>query len=475
MMKFNCLNKSELLYEVAIRGLEPKNTVQGLRDQLKEPVFKQDPLDFPSRFSIEEDLKGCEATLAIANEVLNKLAIQYSDASSGRLSATLTHVDFRLSRIDRDTVGEDVELREWYDHVDAALRKARSQLLVLQSPSLAPPSCQEVTQQPTATPTPVSVTVTCSGTSRLDLRGITYDGKSCVRSFLRKADLLMTSRSITSEQMLRAIPDIFRGEALSVLLAEHFDTWDDLTIHLREVFERPSYDFDLRAEIMARTQGVGETICVFISVMRNYFRLLKTPMSEEDQLEIVSRNLHPSYLPGLGGGPLKNLADLQSRCKEYEGRLWRSKGYVHPPTKPTPMLVPELSYAVLHGSSAASANSSFNNAPPFKNYSDETNTRKGQFSSNPNRHFKHKPLICFGCGKSGFTVNTCTECNDGRSTNIHNNQHTPGTNADSHFASTRVICFKCKSPTHTADKCRTNHDRNNNKGSDNKGANKSKN
>lgn len=453
MLKYNCLNKSELTYELAIRGITPKSTVQGLRSQLGDPAFVSDPIDIPTCFSIEEDLGGCELSLVSVDEGLQRLAKQYSEAFYGRLSALLAHLDHRFARIEISEVKEDSHTQEWYDRVDTSIRKAQSTLLALQSRPPVPSSCQDNTTRDIPNNTPISVNVTCQGTSRLDLRGITFDGRSCVRSFLRKAEMLMASRSITSEQMLRAIPDIFRGEALSVLLAEQFQTWEELTVHLREVFERPDYDFDLRAEIMARTQGIGETISVYISVMRNYFKLLKKPMPEEDQLEIVSRNLHPSYLPGLGGGPVLDLADLQSRCKQYESRLWRSRGYVHPPTKPTPMLVPELSYAVLHGPSAASATSSsyYNNLPPFADPSGEAHTFNGQLPHNPRP--THKPLVCFRCNKPGFTTKNCDSCNV---MDDSHNPHIPDTRNNNNFKSkTSIICFKCKSPTHTANNCRS--------------------
>lgn len=458
MMKFNVLNKNELVYEASIRGLNPAATVHQLRTQLGKVSSESDPVDLPTCLPAADDLEGCDLSLVTVKDGIRQLDSFFSEAVYGRMCAFMIHLDYRFARIERPMDVEESSILIRYDRVAADIREAQTKLKALHLRSMAPVSHQDLPGTSTSAVVP-DINITCMGASKLNLSGIKFDGKSCVRSFLRKAGLLMASRSITPEQMLKAIPDIFCGDALTVVLAEKFSTWEALIQHLRSVYDRPNYDFDLLDEIKARTQGVGETISVYLAIMKTFFNLLEKPLSPGDQLEIVLRNIHPSYIPGLSGGMIADLADLQSRCKLYEGMLTRSEGYKHPPTQQTPVLVPELAYATNHGTASNRfAKGSANPNPHFSRAAAPHNRR--QFPSHP-PHQSHKPVYCYGCNNPGFTLATCPRCN---SMQPNQHRHMPGVNSSNNNSNdnqhhvpqnktTKVWCFRCNEPNHHINNC----------------------
>jgi hypothetical protein len=66
----------------------------------------------------------------------------------------------------------------------------------------------------------------------------------------------------------------------------------------------------LRAEILLRTQGSEEKLLVYFAAMDNLFHRLLTPLSEEEQLSIVKKNVHPYFFDRLTLQVIPDLARL---------------------------------------------------------------------------------------------------------------------------------------------------------------------
>lgn len=435
-IKFLSLQKSELEYEVSIRGSTPGATVQELRKQIAKlgPLFPSEDI-LESFLEPEDDLKGVVETL---NKVKSYLE---SDLDRNTVLRTENYLNHLYHRINRIIVDDDNKKQ-----LDNCISQYRSYSELFKSVQdkgtdlLISPGCTESTS---STP-PMNITVTCDRGSSTDLGRLKYDGKSCVRSFIQRFTEFCDARSISEAKALSFATEVFTGDALHWYrsVKDRISNWSELINLLRQDFDQLDYDYRLLSEIRARTQGESENITIYLSIMSGLFSRLARTLTDDDKLEIILHNIRPCYASTLASAnEIKSLDSLQALCRNYETIQARLANF-HEPSAATPnTLAPEFAY---NGNKSRFGNkiipnkqnlnpnnySKFNN----KNNNNYSNNYTNKTNSNQTHHYVHaveapKARYCPRCRVNTHNFRQCTESKD------------------------IIFCFKCGRPDTKTPQC----------------------
>ncbi|KAI5637291.1 retrotransposon gag protein domain-containing protein [Phthorimaea operculella] len=327
-VKFLSLQKTELEYEVLIRGSEPGSTVIELRKQIVDlgPKFpSEDITDSP--LEIEEDLKGI-------SDVLTKIKLL--------LDAPL----------EKDSL---------FTRYNAAVEAP------VEDKIITPIANINLDQH--SSMRPLNINVSCERAIAGELTKIKFDGKSCVRSFIQRITEFRKARDISSSKLLSYATEIFTGDALHWFRGldgqDDSSDWDALLTRLKKDFDQTDYDYRLLSEIRARTQGENENITIYLSIMSGLFSRLSSELSNEDKLEILLHNIKPCYASTLASATtIPDIDTLRSLCRNYENIHARLANYKEPPRPSSETLAPEYAY---NGHSSNRPHNSNQNYKPSSN------------------------------------------------------------------------------------------------------------
>lgn len=422
-IKFFSLQKSELEYEVSVRGGTPASTVADIRKQITK--LSQ---NYPSEDILCSHLESTE-DLAIVSELLDKVKlIVASDAKDKNILArtenVLHHLYHRLNRIcvDDSNVQKHLECcthyKELYEKFTVLKKMSIDTLATLDSTSDSQPNEK-----------PFNVSVTCDGSSKIssELGKLKFDGKSCVRSFIQRVNEFSEARGISSSKLLSYATEIFVEDALHWFrsVREQVSSWDELEVLLKQDFDKADYDYRLLAEIRSRTQGEAENITIYLSILSGMFSRLSNPLSEVDRLEIILHNIRPCYASILASvTEVKAIEQLRLLCKNFENIQSRVLQFREPPASTSDTLAPEFAYK-----SKALA---YNKQKQFySNYNNKTsNTSKPSADNNNNVNEKYLHAINNNNADNNEKLPYCPRC--------RNNTHSLR-----NCENTEIMCFKC--------------------------------
>ncbi|KAI5636906.1 retrotransposon gag protein domain-containing protein [Phthorimaea operculella] len=395
-VKFLSLQKTELEYEVLIRGSEPGSTVIELRKQIVDlgPKFpSEDITDSP--LEIEEDLKGISDVLTKIKLLLDA---PLEKKTSVRVQNLLHHLYHRFNRLSPD---------------ESTLSAHNACLRSISLCSLDQHSSMR----------PLNINVSCERAIAGELTKIKFDGKSCVRSFIQRITEFRKARDISSSKLLSYATEIFTGDALHWFRGldgqDDSSDWDALLTRLKKDFDQTDYDYRLLSEIRARTQGENENITIYLSIMSGLFSRLSSELSNEDKLEILLHNIKPCYASTLASATtIPDIDTLRSLCRNYENIHARLANYKEPPRPSSETLAPEYAY---NGHSSNRSHNSNQNYKPSSNVGNNydrnrsyPNYRANVNKLNPNNyvHALHtsnaKPKFCPRCRDNTHHLRQCT-------------------------------------------------------------------
>lgn len=239
---------------------------------------------------------------------------------------------------------------------------------------------------------------------------ISYDGRGCVFEFLERVSELAASRCIPDDSLWRGIPELLSGDALKFFrqIRDSTSSWSEFSRLLKERFQPDDYTYRLSKQIFMRSQGKSETVSDYFAEMRILFSRLARPMSEEQKLEILLRNVRPVYSNQFGLNELDSVAKLQRFCERLEQNHARSKYFCETPAD-------FLSSAPQKGSSGMCSGPAEIRSP----------------SSGFNRN--HNNSRVYAVNSNGIK-RSCLRCN----TSDHNGFHCPRRN--------EILCFRCRAP-----------------------------
>lgn len=423
-INFYSLPKAELIYEIELRGITPASTVALLRKQLSEIGKEHLSSSIPaSHLDPEDDLKGVRDTLFKCSENLILLKDNFDTNLYLRTESLLHHVYHRLSRMDTtsfSTVEDFYETKKDFNtqFKDLSCFKVQYEAAVSASTSN---NCNQ----------PV-INVTCERSLNSELSKIKFNGETCVRAFIQHVDEFVVSRNISYEKILSNCFDIFTGDALHWYrsVKDGISSWSELTTLLKADFSIHDYDYRLMEEIRSRTQGVSETITIYLAIMHGMFSRLSKPLSEESKLEILLHNIRPCYASTLASSAVVDINSLKSACKSYEIIQSRIQNFREPPCVTSRTIAPEFAYKPVDskvGSNSKNFNKYFTPIKPqvsavamepstSKKYIPGTSQGK-RFCPRcrTNTHIlweckEPRTILCFRCGKIGFRSIDCPAC-----------------------------------------------------------------
>ncbi|XP_048479316.1 uncharacterized protein LOC119691335 [Plutella xylostella] len=439
-IKFLLLQKSELMYEVAIRGEDPSDKVESLRKQVTKLTQLYPPDDIlDSVYSFEDDVKGLQETLAKIKTNIESLNINYVESLLNRTRSLLNHVFYRLQRIEKPNLSEQKNI---ISSVLKTYEKCFSAFSLLSQKTVSEPN----TMQDTAASnedivaskldqSDLKISVTCDRGVSNDLKQLKYDGKTCVRSFIQRLEEFRESKNISESKMLASAVDILTGDALhwyrSVKSKIH--DWNTLVSRLKADFDILDYDYRMSSEIRDRTQGDGESITIYLSIMEGMFSRLSNPLSDEDKLEIILHNIRPCYSTIIAASPsLKSVDDLRVICRNYEHIKVRSDNYREPPSVSSKTLAPEFAYQSQHKKyNNTQSKQYFNKSKPFQSFKPESSpvfevqAAETAAVSKPEKYCQRcrvnthsmkectaeRTIFCFKCGMKDVRLPECPKCN----------------------------------------------------------------
>lgn len=450
-VKYLSLQKSELEYEVRIRGATAAPSVEELRKQIVK-LSSEYPAEhiLESPLDIGQDLKGCL-------EVLTKIQtnLDVSDPSEPSLMRTqnmLNHLHNRLARL---TPGKDT--KDDYDEIFKGYKLLSKRLASLQvSRPIAGPSNSGSSSSSTLAPEVQNIiSVTCDRTTA-DLSKLKFNGKTCVRSFIQRVDEFIVARDIIPSKILAFATEIFQDDALHWYrsVKDKVSSWSELSSKLKEDFDQSDYDYRLKSEIRSRTQGERENITIYLSIMSGMFSRLSKPFTEPEQLEILLHNIRPCYASTLAASvtQIDTIDALRALCRNYEIVHSRLSQFHEPPGVNSETVAPEFAYLkdvnkdpnrfVTTNKQNFSYKNNYNKTHFSKNhnFNQQNNNKNQQHNSNKNQHqnFIHsvqtnkqqpycprcrsnshhirqcqasRDVFCFKCGLKDVKTPECPVCN----------------------------------------------------------------
>ncbi|KAF9409379.1 hypothetical protein HW555_011244 [Spodoptera exigua] len=434
-IKYLSLQKSELEYEVAVRGETPANTVAELRRQickLSQVFLSEDILC--SHLDPLDDLNSC---LEILNKIKDSLEVDTPDKNVlGRIENLFHHLYHRLNRICRDDKFMDVHtectnmFREYYEALSSLKARSIDPLISI------PHSDAQVK------PEKLNISVTCEGNVKSsELAKLKYDGKSCVRAFIQRVSEFSVARNITNAKLLSFATEIFVDDALHWFrsVKHQVSSWEELVVLLQQDFDKADYDYLLLSEIRSRTQGAKENITIYLSIISGMFSRLSRSLVEEDKLEIILHNIRPCYASTLASASqITSIDQLRMICRNYENVQSRMAQFREPSAATSDTLAPEFAYKQR---TDLASKQNYNNNHKLEFNKTNSNNSKQNFNNNVNEKYLHalntdsapggklpycprcrnnshslrdcqnKEIMCFKCGQKGVKKPDCPNCN----------------------------------------------------------------
>lgn len=420
-IKFLSLQKSELEYEVELRG-GSGDSVAELRKQIVK-LSQLNPSEdiLESHLEPDEDLKCVKESLLKSQNAIITLKSKFDKNLFLRTETLLNHLYHRINRINN--------LPDVADNYKVCVSSFNAQHKELAS--LKPQSLQTKSQSSSdviAETSTSTVSVSCERSLTSEIAKLKFSGKTCVHSFILKVEEFVKSRCIAFDKILTLAYEIFTDDALHWYRynKDRVSSWSELCTLLKKDFSASDYDYRLAAEIRSRTQGECENIIIYISIMHGLFSRLSKPFSEEEKLEILFHNIRPCYANTLAASSeIKTIDALINACRNFESIQSRFSLFQEPPAISSSTLAPDFAYKP--ETSTNYKPKSFNYAQSNLNLNTESKTTVNAISQNIKKNIycprcrsedhslrnctADRVIICFKCGKKDFRYPDCPTCN----------------------------------------------------------------
>lgn len=438
-IKFLSLQKSELEYEVAVRGSTPADSVAELRKQIIKlaPILPAEDI-LESHLDSNIDLKQVKETLIKTQNNIQTLKTKFDKNLFTRTETMIHHLYHRLNRITATT-----DSNELYKTCRTNFKSQFNDLI-----SLKPQPTEQTSSENSDSATTSSNSnetekvITCDRNLIAELSKIKFSGKTCVRAFIQRIEEFMHSRNISPTKLMSFAYEIFTDDALHWFrfTKSKVNTWKELVESLKRDFSESDYDYRLLSEIRNRTQGERENITIYLSIMNGMFSRLNNPLQDTEQLEIILHNIRPCYASTLAASPeIDNLDSLKEICRNYETIQSRLKQFREPPKANSDTLAPEFAY---------------NKQPiPSCSFSNSYNAKKHNYYNNANTNNYYKDKYTKPNYSNYINKNNNTTTSDSNK----NSQNKTSSVAAISTHHTKIYCPRCRNNSHSLHQCRLPH------------------
>ncbi|XP_046674651.1 uncharacterized protein LOC124363447 [Homalodisca vitripennis] len=458
------LRKSEVEYELKIRGVSSEGSAGELRKRLSHCLSTNVPADAAvvNNLDVETELEECEAKLSDLSSLVSDYDGNRADNEFQRLSARLWHLYYRVERIP-DTASTDIEPGQRKSEL-LVKTKTFNDSFISTAPQNIPSTYQDssrLTQKTTKSVETSEVgkiiasadmnvrktqylplgllpeTVIDQGragysTDQVPFQesrdvssrsrsksvpvykwGVQFDNSpgQSIGAFLERVEELRRARGVTPQELFNSAVDLFSGSALIWYRStqSRISSWEELCKERRIVFQAPDYDFQLQQEIFTRVQGDNESIDLFIAAMEGLYGRLASSVPEPTRLKLIMHNLHPQLQDRLALFDIKSLEDL--RCLGRKAEAGRLRSLRRPPPHQNVALEPDLAYFEPHRKRSLPlvkvASAQFRNSSPTSSVSCWNCGESGHRFSNCR---KERKRFCFGCGAPEMLKTNCPKC-----------------------------------------------------------------
>lgn len=430
-VQFLSLQKTELEYEVSVRGESPAASVEDLRKQIVRLVshpLLQDVLE--SHLNPQDDLIGFGESYSKLVTNIKLLKTKFEKNLYSRSLNLFNHLSLRLGRI------TPVESEEKSKHAEffSKLSLCYKELNVLSPPSSKIVNTEQessfvpnVNRADSTLPPSTHISVTCDRGLSTDIPKIKFDGTGCVRAFIEKVSEFTLARNIEPNKMLCFATEMFTGNALHWYrnVRKSIKSWDELVVLLKQDFDPVDYDYRLMSEIQNRTQGETENITIYFAIMSGMFSRLSEKLSEDRKLQILLHNIRPCYTDTLAANPnIVSIESLRTKCRNYEVFQSRRAQFREPPKQSQETLAPEFVYT-RPSTSNGSQHKNYTAYKPFSNAAIDCALDAIASPSNSRSFFcprcrsndhslkmcqEPRTPVCFKCGKKDVIFPNCPVC-----------------------------------------------------------------
>lgn len=392
---FNLLKKDELEYEVKVRQATPLATVMELRSQLRK-LNLEVPTDEVADYEgdVGDELDTISSKMEDLRTLLQTTTQRHTSLKVlNRVQAAAHHLYHRLTRLtaSESEITKHCELSE---QLDKLLLRLDNIMLTFKS-ALTKDIAPDV-----ATP-PIPTCAAPHNNNAVQKLNIQFDGKSCVKAYLRKLEQVRVSREISDATLFRSACELFTDEASSWFdgICDQVHCWTDLKSVMLRDYLPVDYNERLLCEIRARTQGFDESIVNYISVMLNYYSRLETPLPESEKLSLLMQNIRPFYSKQLALFHITTITDLKDHCRQLEAATQRAKRFTEPNRDLSKSLAQDLVYKPISTKPVSAV---------------QTLTDfcvRCRVEGHSLKACKAAPkLVCYRCGENNVTARTCPKC-----------------------------------------------------------------
>ena len=176
---------------------------------------------------------------------------------------------------------------------------------------------------------------------------ISFDGEptSSIENFLTQVEENNGLSGLSEDDLLNALPIMLKGVASTWFRSNkrYLKTWAHFCAEARQWYGVCDFQNTLKSEALARTQGEGELVRDYIINLQSYLQKIDPPVTEEQQVDLMVRNMQPALAKLIRRDEAKSVKDLMSRATEIERADIDAK-YFRPPPSPAKSILPHLAW-----------------------------------------------------------------------------------------------------------------------------------
>lgn len=443
-MNINYLRKTEIIYELLIRGFEAADNtdVSDLKFILRKFINDKKPILQNVQNSLNKTAQK-EVAESLAEVEKNLASFPGKDAkiSKRKILSRLTHISDRLKRykiFENDDMTKFVnESLNRCELIEAKLSRTVQELtkamsstfiegtngepLSVESDASDSEDCNPETSTATKN---FAIIPVCKWDLKFNGQGNSED----VLNFIERVEELRVARGVSKDDLFRSAIDLFSGAAMSWFrsIKNKVSNWDSVINRLKMDFLPEDYDEYIWAQLHNRKQGRNERVLLFIGGMENLFSKLNEKAAESKMIKLIKKNLLPIYNVHLSLIEINSISELMSLCRKIENANQS-----------------QLSLDMISHSepvcSVSSDNAQANAAyglllekiklleQKFEKYNEKPSTETQKNVPRPifagecwkchsaghkysECKISKKSLFCFGCGKEGVSKLQCPKC-----------------------------------------------------------------
>lgn len=431
------LHKDELVWELKARGIAESDNVDSLRKSLRSAMAVERDASFVSTLCFEgdvsEELNICKTKLTEISKSIQTFTGTISQVR--KLETKFCHLYNRLEHLrtsdDELRKQRATLLKKLMEFIEEYQSKRRNVQQVVDIPTdprfretLSNVLTDDSSPQPHNTSSPRNdLNRSMLNSSNLAVGGhsvpvykwqLKFAGRptESFNAFLEEVEEHCQSRNIDKDQLFASARDLFTGDALRMYnwLKRHVSDWNGLVRLMKEEYV-PSAE-KLWQQILLRTQGSTESIGLYVAIMTGLFDRMPTRVTDSLRMQVLRKNILPFYQERLALTEVNNPFELIELCRKIE-EIRESVNTFKPPNLSTLTLEPDLAYA---GPSKPSKPS------VAEVQVIEPTCWRCRLPGHVVRDCPKKKhdFRCFGCGRDGFTKNTCPTCRPGRFSQTRN-------------------------------------------------------